>query len=84
MTAKRRRPRKPGRPRKVGATAVDPTTFNPRAVLAGIAADPESPPTARVMAAKALLRLTEDTETDDSGEDDLTRRALARMGRRND
>jgi len=36
------------------------------------------------MAAKALLRLTEDTETDDSGEDDLTRRALARMGRRND
>ena len=82
---KRRRPRKPGRPRKLGAPAVDPTTFNPRAVLAGIAADPESPPTARVMACKALLRLAEDTETADDGEvDELTRKALVNMRKRRD
>ena len=74
----------PGRPRKLGAAAVDPTTINPRAVLAGIAADPESPPTARVMACKALLRLAEDTETPDDDLDDLTKRALLNMRKRHD
>ena len=63
MTTKRR-PR-PGRPRKFGAPAVNPATIDPRAVLAGIASDPETPATARVMACKALLRLAEDTETAD-------------------
>ena len=82
---KRQRPGKPGRPRKLGAAAVDPTTFNPRAVLAGIAADPESPPTARVMACKALLRLAEDTDPADDGEiDELTRKALVNMRKRRD
>ena len=79
MPIERRRSRQPGRPRKPGAPAVDPSTINPRAVLAGLASDPATPATARVAACKALLRLAGDPIEDDCGPDELTKRALLNM-----
>src|SRR5262245_12413169 len=57
--------RRPGRPTRheemrwsLAELGVDPASFDPRRVLAGIAADVNAPATARVRAALALLRPT--------------------------
>ena len=47
--------RRAGRPRRAPSPDVDPTTVDPRRVLASIAADPNAPASARVAAAKALI-----------------------------
>jgi hypothetical protein len=62
---------------------VDPTTVDPRVILAQIMVDTSAPAAARVSAAKALLA---DRERGDSAEGtrqdaDLNRRALALMRR---
>jgi hypothetical protein len=79
-----------GRPRREQASAkalaglvVDPTTVDPRVILAQIMVDTSAPAAARVSAAKALLA---DRERGDSAEGtrqdaDLNRRALALMRR---
>ena len=79
-----------GRPTRQQATAkalaglvVDPTTVDPRVILAQIMVDTSAPAAARVSAAKALLA---DRERGDSAEGtrqdaDLNRRALALMRR---
>jgi hypothetical protein len=78
-----------GRPTREQASAkalagvvIDPTTVDPRLILAQIMVDTSAPAAARVSAAKALLA---DRERDDGGEDrpdtDLDRRARALMRR---
>lgn len=80
----------------IATVGVDPDSVDPRRVLAGISVDPQSPATARVAAAKALLILggaaptkakpePEKTPADDAGADVVditTRRALQIMKRR--
>jgi hypothetical protein len=39
----------------LAAAGIDPSTVDPRAVLAAVAADPSAPASARVSAARALL-----------------------------
>jgi hypothetical protein len=39
----------------LAANGIDPTSIDPRAVLAAVAADPSAPASARVAAARALL-----------------------------
>ena len=58
-------PRRRGRPTRaeqsakalaaLRAAGIDPSTVDPRAVLAAVAADPSAPASARVSAARALL-----------------------------
>jgi hypothetical protein len=78
-----------GRPRRAQASAkalaglvVDPTTVDPKLILAQIMVDTSAPAAARVSAAKALLA---DRERGDDGETrhaaDLNKRALALMRR---
>jgi hypothetical protein len=44
-----------GRPTRAEAAGIDPSTVDPRRVLAQVAADVSAPASARVTAAKALL-----------------------------
>src|SRR5262249_3185610 len=61
------------------ALGIDPDSIDPRAILASIAADPSMPPTARVAAAKALLRPVEPQDKAPVA-DKVTERALALLG----
>ena len=73
-----------GRPTRAQASmkalagiTIDPTTVDPRVILAQIMVDTSAPAAARVSAAKALLA---DRERGDGGhEADLNKRALALM-----
>ena len=75
-----------GRPRKPGSLPVDPSTIDPRAILAGIASDRNAPPTSRVSAAKTLAAMAEadlrrqpllgTSEAEREAADDLNCRAL--------
>jgi hypothetical protein len=83
-------PRRRGRPSRaaasvkaMGSLPVDPQSINPKAILAGIAADPSAPATARVQACRVLLGHPGDSE-DEVGADDLTVRAITLLRRRAD
>ena len=75
-----RRPNQTGRPRKVGTPS--PVRFDPRAVLAAIAADPLAPATARVGACKALLAGNSADPAPDE-RDPITMAALRLLNTRN-
>jgi len=80
--------RKRGRPTRAEASTaalsgIDTDAVDPTAVLQEIAADPTAPASARVAAAKELLRLANGkTPEADDGIDELTRKALQMGGRR--
>ena len=79
--------RRPGRPtreeevrRALAETGCDPAAIDPLRILAGIAADGTTPPTARVAACKVLLGVGDRDDggaTDDAAE--INARAAARM-----
>ncbi len=81
----------PGRPTKaqelakaIEAVGVDPTLVDPRRVLASIAVDENSPATARVAAAKALMlagggKPGAAGAGEDDAVDEMTRRAVATL-----
>ena len=78
-----------GRPTRAQASAkalagvmVDPTTVDPRVILAQIMVDASAPAAARVSAAKALLADCERGDGGETGRDaDLNKRALELMRR---
>ena len=94
----RRKPGRPTRAKilqaAIDALGIDPSAVDPRRVLAAIAVDAKAPATARVQAAKALMLSTpappaaDDAPAEpampqrDIPHDELSRRALALMGRR--
>jgi hypothetical protein len=61
----------------LAAEGIDPAKVDPRAVLQSIAADPSAPASARVSAARALLRMADEAPEADA--DELTLKAI-RMG----
>jgi hypothetical protein len=86
VTRPRKASKKPVRPtqvevfkRVVEVGGIDPATIDPRRILAGIAADPEAPAGARVMACKTLIAAAGEqapNAADEATSDALTRRAL--------
>jgi hypothetical protein len=64
------------------AAGVDPAAVDPRRVLAGIAIDPNLPASARVAAARALMRPEEPETVEQARQSDLDRRTLEIMQRR--
>jgi hypothetical protein len=76
-----------GRPTRAQASAkalaglvVDPTTVDPKRILAEIMVDTSAPHSARVSAAKALLA-DQRGDGDEARHDDLNKRALSLMRR---
>jgi hypothetical protein len=77
--------RRRGRPTKAEAfahalrdTGVDPTSIDPRRILASIAADESAPASARVNAARALLSAQNATPAGENAEVAADRAALER------
>ena len=60
----------------------DPDSVDPRRVLAGIAVDPNLPASARVNAAKALMRPEAPESSEEARESEISRRAIAIMQER--
>jgi hypothetical protein len=58
---------------------VDPALVDPKRVLAGICIDPNEPASARVAAAKALMRPEEPESQEQARESEISRRAIAIM-----
>jgi hypothetical protein len=82
---------KRGRPTRSAASAktlkalidggVDPTTIDPRTILAGIAADTSAPATARVAACRTLLTAAPTGGDEPVAGDPLSRRAIQLLRR---
>jgi hypothetical protein len=66
----------------LAAAGIDAATVDPRLILQSIAGDPSAPATARVSACRILLGLGGADAPEDGDIDQLTARALAKMGGR--
>ena len=63
----------------LAAILVDPSTIDPRQILAGIAADRSAPAGARVAACRTLLGLSENSDAQAGAEDTVAARAIKLM-----